>query len=138
MTATPWQPPEPGDIVWCRFPYLPSRAPGPKPRPALVLAVEVRDDGVVVQVAYGTSQNLGRLKVGEFAIVRANNRVAYALAGLSFDTKFDLKLKIDLPWTDEFFAVPPMPRHGQTPKLGTLHASLMKALRATHDAEQGR
>jgi hypothetical protein len=124
--------------VWCRFPYLPSRTPGPKPKPALVLEVEVRDDGVVVQVAYGTSQHLSRLKVGEFAMVRATNPAAYALAGLSFNTKFDLKVKVDLPWTDEFFAVPPMPRHGQTPKLGTLHVSLMNALRAAHEAERSR
>jgi hypothetical protein len=102
MTAIPWQPPKPGEIVWCRFPSLPSLALGSKPRPSLVFVVEVRDDGVAVQVAYGTSQNLGRLKVGEFAIALTNNRMAYALAGLSFDTKFDLKLKIDLPWTAEF------------------------------------
>lgn len=138
MPSATWRPPEPGDIVWCRFPHLPQREPGPKPRPALVLAVELRTDGVVLRVAYGTSQHVNRLKAGEFAVLRAIHPAAFALAGLSFDTKFDLKRQVDLPWSDLFFSTPPLPRHGPNPKLGTLHASLMPALRAAHLAERSR
>jgi len=94
------------------------------------MTVTEREDGVVVGVAYGTSQGLARLMSGEFAIRREANGAAYELAGLSYDTKFDLRKIIDLPWDETFFAVPPEARHGQTPKLGTLHPSMMKAVLA--------
>jgi hypothetical protein len=75
------------------------------------------------------------LQAGEFAIRRLENAAAYLLAGLSYDTKFDLGKTLSLPWDSMFFAVPPDPRHGQTPKLGSLHSGMMKvaeaALRAT-------
>lgn len=125
-----WEAPDPGDIVWCRFPQLPRDVPGPKPRPALVLRVVDHEDGFVVTVAYGTSQNLLRLLAGEFAIRRAENRSAYDLAGLSFDTKFDLRNRVDLPWDDAFFSVPPNPAHGQTPKLGSLHIGMGRTLQS--------
>ena len=123
-----WPAPEPGDIVWCRFPQRPRDRPGPKPRPALVLRVTEYEAGYAVTVAYGTSQRLDRLVAGEFAIRKLDSPVAFALAGLSFDTKFDLREKVDLPWDEAFFGVPPSPAWGQTPKLGTLHPCLMKAL----------
>ena len=56
------------------------------------------------------------------------------MAGLSYDTKFDLKRAVDLPYTSEWFAVPPAAPHGQTPKLGILHPSLMLALQAAYRA----
>ena len=65
-----WTPPAPRDIVWCRFPNLPQRSTGPKPRPALVCDVTEREDGVAVTVAYGTSQGLNRLRKGEFTITK--------------------------------------------------------------------
>jgi mRNA-degrading endonuclease toxin of MazEF toxin-antitoxin module len=123
-----WPPPEPGDIVWCRFPERPRDTPGPRPRPALVLEVIEHSDGVAVKVAYGTSQRLDRLFAGEVAIRRLENRAAYKLAGLSYDTKFDLRHILEIPWDEAFFAVPKQAPHGPTPKLGTLHPSLMKAL----------
>lgn len=123
-------PPEPGDIVWCRFPQRPRDVPGPKPRPALILTVTAREDGVVVLVAYGTSQKLGRLTAGEFAIRKFDHPAAYALAGLSFDTKFDLKHTLEMPWNEHFFSVPPEARHGQHPKLGSLHIGMKKSLEA--------
>ena len=129
-----WRAPAPGDIVWCYFPELPHRHPGPKPWPALVQAVEVREDGVVVTVAYGTTQGLNRLYSGEFAIRKQQHPDAYASAGLSYDTKFDFRKTIELPWTGEFFAVPPNAPHGQHPKLGVLHASLMRQVQAAHGA----
>src|SRR5450631_621114 len=130
-----WPAPEPGDIVWCRFPEWPRDKPGPKSRPALVVEVAQLADGIEVNVAYGTSQKLGRLLAGEFAIRKMANAAAFALAGLSFDTKFDLGEMLSLPWGDQFFAIPPDPQHGQIPKLGSLHPGMMKvveaALRAT-------
>ena len=125
-----WPAPEPGDIVWCRFPERPRDKPGPKPRPALVLEVTQRADGVEVKVAYGTSKRLGRLLAGEFAIRKMDHPAAYALAGLSYDTKFNLAETLALPWDNLFFAVPPNPRHGQMPKLGSLHSGMMKVVEA--------
>lgn len=125
-----WEAPDPGDIVWCRFPQRPRDVPGPKPRPALVLAVTEHEDGIVVTVAYGTSQRMQQLVSGEFAIRKAEHKAAYDLAGLSYDTKFDLRNRVDLPWNDTFFGVPPNPVHGQTPKLGSLHIAMERALKA--------
>ena len=122
--------PDPGDIVWCRFPQRPRDVPGPKPRPALVVAVTEHEDGIAVTVAYGTSQKLDRLAAGEFAIRKVQNKAAYEMAGLSYDTKFDLRNRVALPWNDTFFAVPPNPAHGQTPKLGSLHIRMEQALKA--------
>ncbi len=133
-----WKPPSPGDLVWCRYPELPATTPGPKPRPALVSQVVTREDGVVVHVLYGTSQRADRLKAGEFAILKANNPGAFALSGLAFDTKFDFKVVVELPWTDLFFKVPPRAPHGQTPRLGTLHPSLVRAAKAAYDAAARR
>lgn len=129
-----WLLPVPGDIVWCRFPNLPRQSPGPKPRPALVCDVTEREDGVTVTVAYGTSQGLHRLHRREFAITKQGNAAAYGSAGLSFDTKFDLGQSVELPWTEEFFAVPARSPYGQHPKLGILHASLMRAVQAAYRA----
>lgn len=129
-----WETPDPGDIVWCRFPQRPRDVPGPKPRPALVLAVTEHEDGIVITVAYGTSQKLQQLTAGEFVIRKAENSAAYELAGLSYDTKFDLRNRVELPWNDTFFAVPPNPAHGQTPKLGSLHIAMERALKAAAKA----
>jgi hypothetical protein len=133
-----WSSPSPGDIVWCHFPNLPRRSPGPKPRPALVCEVTEREDGVSVTVAYGTSQGLGRLHGGEFAVTKQGNPAAYSSAGLSFDTKFDLRQTVELPWSEDFFAVPKHSPHGQHPKLGSLHASMMRAAQAAFGAVQGQ
>jgi len=129
-----WEPPDPGDIVWCRFPQRPRDVPGPKPRPALVVAVTDYADGTTVTVVYGSSQKVDRLAAGELAIRKAENKAAYEVAGLSYDTKFDLRNKVELPWNDSFFAVPPSPAHGQTPKLGSLHIGMTRALQAAAKA----
>jgi hypothetical protein len=136
--AADWPLPAPGDIVWCCFPELPKRFPGPKPRPALVLEVIEREDGAEIVVVYGTSQRLGRLGCGEFAIKRLEQPQAYKAAGLSHDTKFDFKQTVHLPWGDEFFCVPPGAPHGQKSLLGTLHACMIGAAAAAHAAWQRR
>jgi len=136
--GTGWQPPMVGDFVWCWFPEAPDTSPGPKARPALVVGVEIRDDGVVVKAVYGTSQRVDRLKVGEFSMVRSRHPVAFALSGLAYDTKFDFKVVVDLPWSEEFFNVSPRPTYGQTPKLGTLHPSLLRQVQAAYEGVMNR
>jgi hypothetical protein len=133
MTSRWWTEPIAGEIVWCHFPD--NINPRPKPRPALVLAVFDDDDPLFhVRVAYGTSQRTTALRRGEFSILRARNPAAYEAAGLSYDTKFDLKQSVDLPYTTEWFSVPPAAPRGQTPKLGTLHPSLVLAVQAAYQA----
>jgi hypothetical protein len=133
----PWPVSSPGDIVWCRFPELPRRTPGPKPRPALVLEIVERSDGIEM-VVYGTSQRVSRLSAGEFAITKMGSAAAYKLAGLSHDTKFGFKQTVRLPWSADFFGVPPGAPLGQTPRLGSLHVSLMRVAAAAYAADQMR
>lgn len=118
-------PPQAGDIVWCRFPQHRVPGPGPKPRPALVLAVGEANGRPVVRVAYGTSQKIGRLYAGEFAILPALAD-AFEASGLSYPTKFDLGATFELDYNDIWFNVPPHAPHGQIPKLGILHPSLIR------------
>lgn len=126
--------PVPGDIVYCRFPEGDLGKRGPKPRPALVTGIVQMDDGTPgVVVAYGTSQRVDQLHSGEFAIVPGDGE-PYVAAGPSFPTKFDLRKRVPLPYNDVWFRVPPRPAFGQTPKMGTLHASLMKRATAAFDA----
>lgn len=128
-----WREPVAGDIVWCHFPG--NIKPRAKPRPALILAVF--DDNAPqfdVRVVYGTSQRTTTLYRGEFAILRERNAAAFEAAGLSYDTKFDLKQSLDLPYTTNWFSVPPAAPHGQSPKLGVLHPALMRALEAAFRA----
>ena len=125
--------PRPGDIVWCHFPQDKQLAPGPKARPALVVKVGEIDGKPAVAVAYGTSQRVEALHPGEFAITRAD-REAFALAGLSFDTKFDLSSVVELPYLKQWFAVPPGAPQGQSPKLGLLHPTILRRAAAAHRA----
>jgi hypothetical protein len=133
MTPLWWREPTAGDIVWCHFPD--NIHPRPKPRPALVLAV-FDDDAPQfhVKVAYGTSQRTTTLYKGEFAILRQQHGAAFEAAGLSFDTKFDMKQALDLPYSTEWFSVPPAAQHGQTPRLGTLHPSMVRAAGSAYQA----
>ena len=133
MTPIWWVEPTAGEIVWCHFPD--NINPRPKPRPALILVV-FDDDAphFQVRVAYGTSQRTTTLHSGEFSILSELNPAAYVAAGLSYDTKFDLKHAIDLPFTTEWFSVAPAAPYGQTPKIGTLHPSLVPAVQAAYRA----
>lgn len=87
-----------------------------------------------MRVVYGTSQCTTVLHRGEFSILRERNPAAFSAAGLSYDTKFDLKQALDLPYSTEWFSVPPAAPHGQTPKLGVLHPSLVRAVQAAFEA----
>lgn len=131
-----WPAPEAGEIVWCHFPENKGIEPAPKPRPGFV--VKVFGDQAphfVVLVAYGTSQKTDRLHGGEF-LIADREPAAYQLAGLSYSTKFSFHGTVELPYSSEWFKVPPGAPHGQTPKLGVLHPSLMKRVRAAWDAVQ--
>lgn len=131
-----WKQPIAGDFVWCFFPHDARLEPGPKPRPGLILKVKrvLGDEPrFAVEIAYGTSQKVDSLFSGEFLIDKADGE-AFQLAGLSFPTKFNLKKTAELPYNDQWFSIPPQPRHGQNPKLGTLHASLVLRLRAARGA----
>lgn len=128
-----WPEPAAGDIVWCHFPD--GISPRPKPKPALVLTVfDDEAPAFYVEVAYGTSQRTSSLRSGEFVIQRLTNRAAYIAAGLSYDTKFDLKNSVKLPFNGDWFDVPPAAPHGQCPQLGLLHPSLMQAVQAAYRA----
>ena len=131
-----WPRPDAGDIVWCLFPNLPVLAPAAKPRPALV--IQVFDDDAPrhkVLVAYGTSRKTDALRAGEFLIARHIGE-PYRLSGLGFDTKFDLAACVELDYNEVWFKAPPAAPFGHRPKLGLLHASLMRsfqsAWRASH------
>lgn len=133
MTHQWWGEPTAGEIVWCHFPD--QIHPRPKPRPALILVVfDDHSPQFEVRVAYGTSHRTTSLHRGEFAIFRERNPAAYTAAGLSYDTIFDLTQVLDLPYTSEWFSVPPAAPHGQTPKLGTIHPSLVRAVEAAFRA----
>ena len=130
-----WPEPTAGDIVWCHFPdQVNSR---PKPRPALILSVfDNNAPQFTVQVSYGTSQKTRSLYRGEFAIYREKNTAAYQSANLSFDTKFNLKQLVELPFSTEWFSVPPSAPHGQIPRLGVLHPSMVRVVDAAYVAAQ--
>ncbi len=122
--------PSAGDILWCAFPQDKTLKPGPKHGPALAITVDDADAPLYrVLVAYGTSQKVGELHSGEF-VIGERDEAAYALAGVSYPTKFDFRTRAVLPFTVDWFAVAPAARHGQTPRLGTLHPSLLGVFRA--------
>jgi len=139
MTARPFPAPSPGDVVWCRFPEdLRNPAPGPKARPGIVVrlfAPASQDAPYVVEVCYGTKQLRG-IYDHELLIARSEHPDEFALAGLSYDTKFDLSKFARLPYTDEWFEIPKLQRYGATPKMGLLHASAVPRLQAA--ARAGR
>ncbi len=128
--------PQAGDIVWCRFPHRGLSVPGPKRRPALVVDIGRLRDEPAVEVIYGTSRRLDRLYPGEFSITPEDGD-AFIASGLSYPTKFDAARSVFLPYNDEWFAISPGAPHGQTPKLGVLHPSLMRRAKAAFDAAAG-
>lgn len=123
--AKPFMPlPEPGDIVWCYFPQLPGK-PGPKPRPALVL--KVSDEEHEVMVVYGTSQKIDRPYKTE--LVLKTTDAGFAISGLAYDTKFDMAVKVELPYNSNWFDLAPIKSGVATtsPVVGTLHPAYLGA-----------
>ena len=128
-----WPAPTAGEIVWCHFPDAITLKP--KPRPSLILITREDDLGqIYVTVAYGTSQKLNRLFSGEFQITKAEHPAAYISAGLSYDTKFDFRNVLELPFNNIYFSVPAMAPYGQNPQLGILHPSMTRIAAAAFSA----
>jgi hypothetical protein len=75
-------------------------------------------------------------KVSEFRITKSEHPAAYASAGLSYDTQFDLSKVLELPYNYDYFSVPPHAPHGQNPKLGTLHPSMVRIAAAAFAASR--
>ena len=120
-----WPEPSAGEIIWCHFPD--NIHPKPKPRPGLIVSTKGDDEGnIFVSVAYGTSQKTNRLYSGEFRITKDEHPAAYASAGLSYDTQFNLRNVLELPFNCDYFSVPPQAPQGQNPKLGSLHPSMVR------------
>lgn len=115
-----YPPPDPGDIVWCRFPFADTYRPGPKKRPALVISVMDELSPLRVRVAYATSRGVFTLSNSEFNITLDDGE-AYEKSGLNYPTKFDLKQLKTLPYTDEWFT---LVAGARTPVVGQLHPAL--------------
>lgn len=105
-------------IVWCAFPdHIFPEKPGPKNRPALVLAVRHADESLtnrfVVRVVYGTSKLKSNKRPFDFTIENYGLR---ALCRLPQATRFDLDQVMWLPWARPFFE----PLEGETPVMSVL------------------
>ena|SRR5437868_15509667 len=111
--------PAPGDIVWCHFPEEIGN-PGPKARPALVVAVF--DNDHAVRIAYGTTQKTNKLYPGEVVLDPADG--GFPLSGLTQRTKFDLNHEVDVFFDSDWFA-PNQSVYAAVPlpKMGSLHIS---------------
>ena len=55
---------------------------------------------------------------------------------VSADTKFDLSKMLVLPYSNDYFSVPPHAPHGPNPKLGTLHPSMVGIAAAAFAAKR--
>lgn len=109
--------------MWCHFPQSLGE-PGPKPRPALVVAVSLADHAVMV--VYGTSQKTDKIYPGEFVL--DPNDAGFADSGLSHRTKFNLSTQVKLPFSHGWFdQAPGFAGHIPLPKMGVLHPSYMAA-----------
>lgn len=117
--------PAAGDIVWCRFPES-IGVPGPKPRPALVLATA--QTGHAVIVVYGTSQKTQNIYPTEFVLDPGDP--GFAVSGLSLRTKFDMAHQIRLSFDSDWFtAAPGLSANLPLPKMGVLHPGYVRMAR---------
>jgi hypothetical protein len=55
---------------------------------------------------------------------------------LNYPIKFNFKRRVELPYVETYFQVPPSAPFGQIPKLGILHPSLMRRVSAASAAAQ--
>jgi hypothetical protein len=86
-------------------------------------------DPIRVRLVYGTSQDCDAIAASELRI-GPENQAAYALAGLSWPTKFCARNIVVLDYTDHWFALAPGIPLKPTPKLGILHPTLLAPLAA--------
>lgn len=125
--------PEPGDILWCRFPEVEGIRPGPKPRPCIASWISDAPEAgqpFRVRVIYGTSSFRGPPRPTEFDIDPVEHPAAYLHAGLSKATRFDLAKAVVVNYDDMYFSLAPNGNRvpGPTPRLGVLHPSRYRAL----------
>ena len=128
-----YPPPEPGDILWCRFPKVEGIRPGPKPRPCIVSWVSDAPEAgqpYRVLVIYGTSSFRSPPRPTELDLDPDQHRAAYQQAGLSQATRFDLGKAVVVNYDEMYFALAPNGNQapGPTPRLGVLHPSRYRAL----------
>ena len=135
MSPKSFPAPEPGDIVWCRFPQLEGIRPGPKARPALVLSVDDARTPARVRVAYGTSRRTHELAPWEFSI-SPDDVEAFRMAGLSQATKVSMLAVVILDYTSLWFAVAPGLPLRITPKMGVLHPNRVRHAQQAHEEAQ--
>lgn len=84
----------------------------------------------MVRIAAGTSRKTTGAGVYPWELLlESDGSSAFQASGLSYSTKFNIRNTLELPYTALFFEPPPLRPHGATPKLGSLHASYMAALR---------
>ncbi len=138
-------PPEPGDVLWCRFPEIEGIKPGPKPRPCVAIWVSDpppdSDTPYRVRVVYGTTKIKGKALPHEADIDQVSNPVAYKAAGLSYSTRFNFKKVVVLNYDEMYFDraprgenIAPLP----SPRMGSLHPSMMRAFSAAYSVVRDR
>lgn len=132
MTITFHPLPAPGDIVWCSFPENVGN-PGPKPRPALVIAIAPAEHAI--SIAYGTSQKTHKIYPGEFVLDPAD--LGFPDSGLAARTKFDLGREVSVPFNSDWFNPSPgVYASTPLPKMGIMHPSYVPAALAARNQLQ--
>lgn len=125
MSKAGWSAPNPGELLWCRFPELESIAPSPKSRPALVLSVDDEREPLRLRLAYGTSRRVHEIEPWEVLISPEDPEV-FRLSGLALPTKFQFNKIVVLDYTPLWFAPAPGTPRRHHPRLGALHPSLVQ------------
>jgi hypothetical protein len=131
MTTTFNPLPAPGDIVWCHFPQSIGK-PGPKPRPALVLACAPTTHEIMV--AYGTSQKTDPHSIYPGEFVMDPQDAGFSVSGLTYRTKFNLADRVKIPFDSNWFEpAPGLDAATPLPKMGIMHPSYFKAAKKAQD-----
>lgn len=136
--------PEPGDIVWCNFPWHSGAAK--YARPCLVLAkLDVLSatgavTGTKLKLVYGTTAHLDHRYPGDFLVTK-DTSADFTRSGLGGTTRFCFSRVADLDFTPQLF--PRSPRVsgvsgdgrvvGNSCVMGLLPASLMPVLLSARD-----
>lgn len=107
--------------------------PGPKPRPALVIAINQDHlNQPIVTIVYGTSKKLNRLYPSEFKIEKKDG-ASFRLSGLAADTKFDFNHQVKLPFCSTWFDKAPGQFVSNQPRLGILAPDLVLRAKLAFD-----
>jgi hypothetical protein len=120
-----WPTPQAWDVLLCRFPLVETPSePATKVRPALVIGVELDEDGIVyVDVVYATTQKMTPIKIGEFIVDSMRDTAASKAAGLVQTTKFILTRHAELAYNSQFFSCA---QGRQSPLLGRFSRTMQQ------------